>query len=94
MTDLDWISFRAAQNFPLADEVTGMSTSSNILQKSLLLDIRIIIPPGADVDKSNFYISKILSNISSLYVYIAYNGTDVAFCGGIPKTLGMSEPVS
>lgn len=94
MTDLDWISFRAAQNFPLADEVTGMSTSSNILQKSLLLDIRIIIPPGADVDKSNFYISRILSNISSLYVYIAYNGTDVAFCGGIPKTLGMSEPVS
>lgn len=94
MTDYQWMSHMAAQTYPLADQVTGLSTTSQLLPKFLLLDMRILIPGATgSVSGQNFYISRVQDQGGSLSVYIGYAGAgQVAVCSGIPKTLTMTQP--
>lgn len=88
MTDLDWISFRAAQSYPLADEASGLSLTGNPLPPSFLLDIQILLPSKYNQDISgSFYISAIQDLGNTFNIVIAYAGIDCAICTGIEKTL-------
>ena len=95
MTDLDWISFRAAQSYPLADEASGVSLTGNPLPQSLLLDIQLLLPSKYNQNISgSFYISQIRDMGTSLSVVISYNNIECALCAGIPKTLTATSTIS
>lgn len=94
MTDYQWMSHMAAQTYPLADQVTGLSTTSQLLPKYLLLDMRILIPGATgSLSGQSFYVSRVQDQGGSLSIYIGYSGSgQVAVCSGIPKTLTMTQP--
>lgn len=93
MTDYQWMSHMAAQTYPLADQVTGLSVTSQLLPKYLILDMRILVPEATGtVDGNAFYISRVQDQGASLSIYIGYNGIQVAVGSGIPKTLTMTQP--
>lgn len=88
MTDLDWISFRAAQSYPLADEASGLSLTGNPLPPSFILDIQLLLPSKYNEDiQGNFYISAIQDMNTTFNVVLAYAGIDCAVCTGISKAL-------
>lgn len=93
MTDYQWMSHMAAQTYPLADQVTGLSVTSQLLPKYLILDMCILVPEATGtVDGDAFYISRVQDQGTSLSIYIGYNGIQVAVGSGIPKTLTMTQP--
>lgn len=95
MTDLDWISFRAAQSYPLADQATGISLTGNALPQSFLLDIQLLLPSKYNEDISgSFYISSIQDLGNTFNVVFTYSGIDCAICTGISKELTMTSSVS
>lgn len=95
MTDLDWISFRAAQSYPLADEASGVSLTGNALPQSFLLDIQLLLPSKYNEDISgSFYISYIQDLGNTFNVVFAYSGIDCAICTGISKELTMTSSVA
>lgn len=95
MTDLDWISFRAAQSYPLADQATGISLTGNTLPQSFLLDIQLLLPSKYNEDISgSFYISAIQDLGNTFNIVFAYSGIDCAVCTGISKELTMTSSVA
>lgn len=95
MTDLDWISFRAAQSYPLADQATGQSLTGNRLPTSFLLDIQLLLPSKYNDNLAGqLYISSLKDQGSSYTVVIAYAGIDCAVCTGIAKNLRATTALS
>lgn len=95
MTDLDWISFSAAQSFPLADSARGVSQQEVQIPNSLILGIRIVVtPPSGGIDMAGFYIKGINDHGTKLDIIFGYNGYQCAACYGIPKIFGISEPLN
>jgi hypothetical protein len=95
MTDLDWISFRAAQSYPLADEATGLSLTGNALPQSFLLDIQLLIPAKySDNLAGQFYISSLQDLGSTYNIIISYSGIECALCTGISKALGATSTIA
>lgn len=95
MTDLDWISFRAAQSYPLADQATGVSLTGNALPQSFLLDVQLLLPSKYNEDISgSFYISAIQDLGNTFNIVFAYAGIDCAICTGISKVLTTTTSIS
>lgn len=94
MTDLDWISFRAAQSFPVADEAPKISNQGILLPNSLILDLHLTVPPEAGADIVNkVYIKQIIENNSTISVILGYQGMDIAGSYNIPKTINMTTAI-
>lgn len=94
MTDLDWISYRATQSFPLADQVSGISQQGVAINDSLLLDLMIYIPQQFQVDHNQFYLKEIKQQQNTITLIIGYKGQECLISSGIPKTIGMTNTIS
>lgn len=92
--DLDWISYRATQSYPLADDVSGISRQGVPIDDSLILDITIYIPSQFQVQYNQFYIKTIKDQTNTLSFIIGYKGLDCMLSTGIPKTIGMTQAIS
>lgn len=90
----DWISTRAAQSYPLADNTSDISHILQLLPPFLLLDIFILLPSAVQNIANNIYISAIQDNGRSLRVLFAYNNITFAQCAGISKTLTTAETIA
>ena len=95
MLDLDWISFRASQSYPLADQASGKSLSGNPLPQSFLLDIQLLLPSKYNYNLAGqFYISSIQDIGNTFNVVISYSNIECAICTGISKELTATSSLS
>lgn len=91
--DLDWISTRATQSYPLADDVSGISIQNTPIPDSLLLDLRIYAPSIYDIDYNKFYLKQIKDQRYTLSFVIGYQDKECLIAEGIPKTIGLTNSV-
>lgn len=95
MTDLDWISFRAQQSYPLADDASGLSVTGNPLPPSFILDIQLLLPSKYNDNLAGqIYISSLQDQGDCYGVSFAYNGIDFAVCTGISKELQYTTSIA
>ena len=98
MLDTDWITFRAHQSFPLADQASGKSLGGSQLPQSFLLDLFILMPSKLNQNiQGLFYISELNDLNSGFQLVINYKNGDIdipcAICAGIPKTLTATSTI-
>lgn len=94
-TDFDWISFRAQQSYPLADEATGLSVTGNILPPLFILDIQLLLPSKYNDNLAGqVYISAVQDMGTSYNIVFAYSGIDFAVCAGIRKDLVATDTIA
>ena len=94
---LDWVSTRATQSFPLADNVSGMSTQGIQLPDQFLLDMKINIPyttEQSQLDSSKFHIKQVRQHGNLLSVIVGYDGTECLIASGIPKNITIASTMA
>lgn len=90
----DWITLRASQSYPLADNTSDISEILQLLPPFLFLDIFLLLPSAAENNiSSSIYISAIEDNGASLRVLFACNGVTFAQCAGIAKNLTSANTI-
>lgn len=88
-----WVDYRAHNNYPFADSV-----GENGLPTDLILDIWLLLPPGATNEyRRHFYIKLLQVGQSSMRIQLWYNDDKAEFrCGGfqgISKQLQLSSAI-
>lgn len=96
--DPQWLTKHTAQHYPIKDSCTCISQQNTLLPDSLLIDLKIELPPTSLNLKNSFYIKEIIDNLQGYTITIGciYDNNQFTCLAayGINKKLQLSSDIA